>query len=275
MFGAMAFTFGGFNLLHFVHPNVVAIVAHLPWLLVAIDVLVRGNNPRVKRLAFAAIALLTGSQMLLGSPQFILFSLMLEAGYVLWISKCDRISWRAVAPDLLRWAAAILIGCLIGGVQLLPTFDALSHSVRHSAGGDFATQGSLHPLNLIQLVAPYLFDKARRRTKHARAGPIYWRRAAGTGGMVAHQRPKQNSPSADNIRRRHGRAGAALGAWIIRTIGLAGSKCAAGKSIPISLPRNRVVSVGGSRAGRIGFCHADAADCFPRSFQQALVDTGC
>ena len=52
-----------------------------------------------------------------------------------------------------------MIGCLIGGVQLLPTFDALSHSVRHSAGGEFATQGSLHPLNLIQLVAPYLFDK--------------------------------------------------------------------------------------------------------------------
>ena len=90
LFGAMAFTFGGFNLLHFVHPNVVAIVAHLPWLLVAIDVLVRGNNQRVKRLAFAAIALLSGSQLLLGSPQFVLFSLMLEVGYVLWISKCDR-----------------------------------------------------------------------------------------------------------------------------------------------------------------------------------------
>ena len=37
LFGALAFTFCGFNLLHFVHPNAVAIVAHLPWLLLAIE----------------------------------------------------------------------------------------------------------------------------------------------------------------------------------------------------------------------------------------------
>ncbi len=148
-FGAMTFTFGGFNLLHFVHPNVVAIVAHLPWLLAAIDVMVRGIKPRHRRLAFVAVALLTGSQLLLGSPQFVLFSLMLEAGYVLW--------WGG-AGGAVRWAAAILIGCLIGGVQLLPSIDVLAHSVRHSAGIDLAAYGSLDPLNLIQLAAPYLFD---------------------------------------------------------------------------------------------------------------------
>ena len=38
LFGALVFTFCGFNLLHFVHPNAVAIVAHIPWLLLAIDV---------------------------------------------------------------------------------------------------------------------------------------------------------------------------------------------------------------------------------------------
>ena len=37
LFGAMAFTFCGFNLLHFVHVNAIAVVAHLPWLLYAID----------------------------------------------------------------------------------------------------------------------------------------------------------------------------------------------------------------------------------------------
>ena len=33
----MTFTFSSFCLLHFVHPNAVAIVAHVPWLLWAID----------------------------------------------------------------------------------------------------------------------------------------------------------------------------------------------------------------------------------------------
>ena len=37
LLGALAFTFSGFNLLHFVHPNAVAVVAHWPWLLWAID----------------------------------------------------------------------------------------------------------------------------------------------------------------------------------------------------------------------------------------------
>lgn len=149
LFGAMVFTFGGFNLLHFVHPNVVAIVAHLTWLLVAIDVMLRGNHARARRLSFASIALLTGSQLLLGSPQFVMFSLMLEAGYVLWLGGFAG-TW--------RWVLAIGIGCLIGGIQLLPTVDALQHSVRHSAKSNFATQGSLYPLNLMQLVAPYLFQ---------------------------------------------------------------------------------------------------------------------
>ncbi len=149
LFGAMTFTYGGFNLLHFVHPNVVAIVAHLPWLLVAIDIMARGAKARDRRVAFGAVALLTGSQLLLGSPQFVLFSLILEAGYVFWL---------AGVSGLLRWGAAISIGCVIGGVQLLPSIDALSHSVRQSAGTDLAAYGSLHPLNLIQLVGPYMFD---------------------------------------------------------------------------------------------------------------------
>ena len=47
---------------------------------------------------------------------------------------------------------------LLGGVQLWPTFDALCHSTRQVADAAFAQMGSVHPLNLIQLVAPYLFS---------------------------------------------------------------------------------------------------------------------
>ena len=38
MVGSLAFTFSSFNLLHFVHPNAVAAVAHIPWLLAMIDI---------------------------------------------------------------------------------------------------------------------------------------------------------------------------------------------------------------------------------------------
>ena len=50
-----------------------------------------------------------------------------------------------------------MAGVLLGGIQLVPSIDALSHSTRQSADAAFATSGSLHPLNLVQVVAPYLF----------------------------------------------------------------------------------------------------------------------
>jgi hypothetical protein len=46
LFGAMLFAFSGFALLHHHHVNMVAIVAHLPWLLAAADVAIVDERPR-------------------------------------------------------------------------------------------------------------------------------------------------------------------------------------------------------------------------------------
>lgn len=164
LFGAMVFTFSGFNLLHFVHPNAIAVVAHLPWLLWAIDVACRDANPRRQAYANAAIGLLTGSQLLLGYPQYVWFSLLAELGYVAWLyySRFQARTRLRRQPEvrlatLLAIASSLAIGVLISAIQLLPTFDALTDSTRQATDVDFANSGSLHPLNLVQLVAPYLF----------------------------------------------------------------------------------------------------------------------
>jgi hypothetical protein len=166
-FGSLVFTFGSFNLLHFIHMNAVAIVAHLPWTLWAIDILLRpaddadsGYEPikSHRRLAFGAIVLLTASQILLGYPQYVFFSLAVESGYVLVVACLGQAYARNAVRGLGVWFAAVIVGALAGAVQLLPTIDSLWHSVRQSsAGADFATQGSMHVLNLTQLLAPYLF----------------------------------------------------------------------------------------------------------------------
>ena len=78
MFGGLLFAFSSFNLLHFVHPNAVAVIAHVPWLLWAIDVALADSRRRRVAVATALIALLTGSQLLLGYPQYVWFSLMAE-----------------------------------------------------------------------------------------------------------------------------------------------------------------------------------------------------
>ncbi|HEV3138629.1 MAG TPA: YfhO family protein [Pirellulales bacterium] len=152
-YGALVFTFCGFNLLHFVHPNAVAIVAHIPWLLLSIEVALGGNSRRGRARAELGIAILTASQLLLGYPQYVWFSLLLEVAYFVWRAIGVGVQFRAAG-----WVVvAKICGLLCGATQWLPTFDALSDSLRRAPDAAFASTGSLHPLNLVQLLGPYLF----------------------------------------------------------------------------------------------------------------------
>ncbi len=154
MFGALVCTFSGFNLLHFVHPNAIAVVAHIPWLLLAIDVAFRdGRRGRVVA-AQAAVALLTASQILLGYPQYVWFSLVAELAYAAYTVSRRPHPFRLGG----RWALFKTVGLLIAAVQLLPTIDMLTTSSRKAADAGFFQQGSLHPANVLQLIAPYGFS---------------------------------------------------------------------------------------------------------------------
>ncbi len=168
MVGSLAFTFSSFNLLHFVHPNAVAAVAHIPWLLAMIDIVMVDANRWKVALAQAFLALLTGSQILLGCPQYVCFSLLTETGFTLWLVMTRKYLPRDGCETMptcracigCRWNSssrvivAKAIGLLVGAVQLLPTLEALSQSA--PSGGDVPEGATLHPVNLIQLVAPYL-----------------------------------------------------------------------------------------------------------------------
>lgn len=169
MFGALVFTFSSFNLLHFVHPNAIAVTAHLPWLLWAIHVALVESERRLVIAAEVAIALLTGSQILLGYPQYVWLSLVAEGGYAVFLAVTRRYQVRDGCADRgtcgecadcvpVAWLRLLVtkgLGLTLGGVQLLPTLALLQHSTRRGAEAAFADTGSLHPLNLLQWVAPY------------------------------------------------------------------------------------------------------------------------
>jgi hypothetical protein len=150
LFGAMLFGFAGFNLWHFMHMAPLAVIAHLPWLLIANDILLCSNDPRQRRLAGLAIPLLTASQCLLGHPQFVYFSVLAESAFVLMRIQSWASWWRA--PLLI---GAKLLGTVIGAVQLLPLLDMVSTTDRSEATLDFRLSYSMHPLNLLQLVSPF------------------------------------------------------------------------------------------------------------------------
>ncbi len=153
LFGAIVFAFSGFCMLHFVHVNAIAVVAHMPWLLFCIDRTCRAETDMARASAVAAVSLLTASQLLLGYPQYVWYSLLAEAIYLVLV-LCHQTTRSAIATLFL----AKLTGLLIGAVQWLPTIEALRNSTRHVADATFLETGSFHPLNVVQIVAPYLFQ---------------------------------------------------------------------------------------------------------------------
>ena len=155
VFGAMLFTFCGFNLSHGVHVNMVTVVAHIPWLLWAIDAAFSATDRWSRIGSCAAIGVLTGSQLLVGHPQ------------AMWLSQLTAVAFTLLlfvgAPRQARRsglgmvAAGTLLGLAIGAVQLLATLDAARHSVRLAVDPAFASTFSLPPTQLVQVIQPYLF----------------------------------------------------------------------------------------------------------------------
>ena len=152
-FGAMAFTFSGFNLLHFVHPNAIAIVAHLPWMLLAFDTLWCSPKKWKRLVAEISVPAILASQILLGYPQYVWFCGFASCLFVAFLSWRDGPKPRTY----LLLLAIFVLGFAMGGIQLLSTFDVLIRSSRQSNEAGFLHTGALHPLNLLQFVAPYTF----------------------------------------------------------------------------------------------------------------------
>lgn len=152
LFGSLLFTFSGFNLLHLAHMNGVAVVAQLPWLLWTCDIALTERTGWRVVAAEAAISLLIASQLLLGYPQYVWFSFLAIAAYAAYLAAAV-----GVRRGAWRWPAiAVALGALIGGVQLLPSWDALEYAARSEATAEYANWGSLAPVNVVQFVAPYL-----------------------------------------------------------------------------------------------------------------------
>jgi hypothetical protein len=154
LFGAMLFAFCGFNLQHHQHLNLVAVVAHMPWLLAAADVVIVDDRRGAQTLGLIGVAGILASEILLGFPQAVLWNLLTLSAFSVY--RCHETGrWR----QLTVCALAIGLGILVGGVQLLPTADAVAHSQRMNLTDKFALTYSLHPYNFVQWWSPYFFVK--------------------------------------------------------------------------------------------------------------------
>ena len=162
LFGAMTLTFCGFFMTHYVHMNLVAVAAHIPWLLLCIHIALRTGKSKRAVQAATAVALLTASQFLNGFPQAMYWSLLAEGAFALCLFSRSR----ELSRYLLLIAAKAL-AVLLGAIQWLPTKDVLDRSYRAAISPEVSLSDSIHPINALQFVSPYLFHQ---RTY----GPVSW-----------------------------------------------------------------------------------------------------
>ena len=166
-FGAMTVTFCGFTMVHAAHPNMVGVLAHLPWMLWVLDGVAARDARRLDPRGVALLGLLLGSQLLLGHPQAVWFTGLVVAAYAAHLTASSASVPTAVWATL-HGAAAL--GLAAGAVQVLPTLDAVALSTRQDTA-DFATQYSLQPLHLLQTLHPYLFWGRMARWNEAAPAP--------------------------------------------------------------------------------------------------------
>jgi hypothetical protein len=165
LLGALGYTFCSNSILHTIYPNYQGVMAHLPWLLWLMETASTTASAPRRRLALSAIALLTGSQLLLGSPQAVSYSLFAEALFALFLAWFRRPQW----TFWVAWMGANVLGLLIGAVQLLATHALLANSTRDRFD---PLAGSLSPSQLLQLIAPDLLSGHLPR--YACSEPLYF-----------------------------------------------------------------------------------------------------
>jgi hypothetical protein len=119
------------------HPNQLGSVAWIPWIFWLTD-----RVARTRRLApIAALASAVALQLLAGYPEF-----PLQTAMLLGIAACVGLALGAWPPPawrtLARLAAALALGALLAGIQLVPLAELVAQSARATIAREFVERSS-------------------------------------------------------------------------------------------------------------------------------------
>jgi hypothetical protein len=170
LMGAFAFGLGApyfFNLYAGHLPNL-ATMAWAPLIFLALD---RGSVSKRERHWIALGAMGVALQIFGGHPQYVYYTGIVAAVYVLSQSFVKK----QLVRGLGAYVAIYLLGAGIAAVQLLPSLASMGELMR-SAGGDveFASSFSFPPTNLLNLIMPGVFGGILAPDTYWGPGILIW-----------------------------------------------------------------------------------------------------
>jgi hypothetical protein len=151
----VAFTFGGYMVVHLGHTSRIATAAWLPWILLAIEELYQRARWRWIALGAFFLAL----QTFAGEPQMNFYTYMVAGAYGLF-----SLTLREQQEQRFRSTVALVVMCVCGAMfsmaQLIPAREMLALGERASIGYDYFAGFSLPPRQTLGFLMPYFFGGA-------------------------------------------------------------------------------------------------------------------
>jgi hypothetical protein len=151
--GAVVFATSGPMLSMCKYPNVSWSIACMPWVLWCVDRVV--SEARVRNIAglAAAIAL----QITAAEPVTLATTAALAIGYAAFGTEANANAGRRRATVVAQVLVGLLLGVLLATPQVFPMVEAFRGSLRPAGIGALADICALHPLMLVESIAPRLF----------------------------------------------------------------------------------------------------------------------
>ena len=140
----------GFLVAHLGHTNMIHAVAWIPLLVWCLEE--QRRRPSAGWFCGGAVAL--GLCGLAGHPQIFANAGLLCLGYVGLLGSQRAGASRGYRPLAI---GCVVVGTALAGVLLLPMLELASHSQRATTDYRFFMSGSLRPLEIVQLVLPWVF----------------------------------------------------------------------------------------------------------------------
>lgn len=151
LFAGITFAYSSYMLFKIEYVSMIQAISLIPFILLFLE---KANNKLFNTNVLLA-CLFIGLQHLAGHPQISFFTVILIGLHQLY-KFIDNFNQQGKAYYLINGLFVVIIGTLLAAVQLLPTWELLTESIRSKLTYDEFAFGSLFPMGVLTLIFPYV-----------------------------------------------------------------------------------------------------------------------